>query len=205
MPVTCSFRLLRAVGWGQAVVAISGNRGKLRARSSRRWFARPTSKELEMSVLIDTGRLDLGSARRPCKRRSRARPEHTPMAARRPGNVLARLEYWQLNRDVTFLHQVSSSVSRTRTLMKYGLKGGVWQSNAVCGRAIMCPLGRAAVTGRVCQRGWPGFVHGTCSGSATPSISRLMTIGSWPLRVSTHSSGWSSRALISWCGTNGGT
>jgi hypothetical protein len=49
---------------GQAVVAISGNRGKLRARSSRRWFARPTSKELEMSVLIDTGRLDLGSARR---------------------------------------------------------------------------------------------------------------------------------------------
>ena len=85
MPVTCSFRLLRAVGWGQAVVAISANRGKLRARSSRRWFARPTSKELEMSVLIDNGRLDLGPRGGPCRRRSRARPEHTPMAARRPG------------------------------------------------------------------------------------------------------------------------
>ncbi len=53
--------------------------------------------------------------------------------------------------------------------------------------------------------GWPGSVHGTRSGSATPSMSRLMTIGSWPLRVSTQCSGSSSRALISWCGTNGGT
>lgn len=40
-------------------------------------------------------------------------------------------------------------------------------------------------------------IQGTISGSATPSMSRLTTIGSWPLRTTTHSSGSSARALIS--------
>ena len=97
MPVTCSFRLLRAVGWGQAVVAISGYRGKLRARTSRRWFARPTSKELEISVLIDTGRLDLGPRGGPASvAHGRDRSTHLWLLGD-PENVLARLEYWQLN------------------------------------------------------------------------------------------------------------
>ena len=45
----------------------------------------------------------------------------------------------------------------------------------------------------------------TSSGFSTGSISRFTTTGSWPLRISTHSSASESRALISWCGTNGGT
>ena len=80
------------------------------------------------------------------------------MAARRPENVLARLEYWQLNPDVTFLHQVSSSVSRTRTPMKYGLKGVVWQSNHVS--ALTSRRHREGVServGRVCPRHMFGF------------------------------------------------
>ena len=48
-----------------------------------------------------------------------------------------------------------------------------------------------------CQRTSSGF-------SSTFGKSRLTTTGSWPLRTRTHDSGSSSRALISWCGTNGG-
>ena len=33
------------------------------------------------------------------------------------------------------------------------------------------------------------------------SMSRFTTIGSWPLRTTTASHGWSASALISWCGT----
>jgi hypothetical protein len=75
-----------------------------------------------MSVLIDNGRLDLGPRGGPASvAHGRDRSTHLWLLGD-PENVLARLEYWQLNPDVTFLHQVSSSVSRTRTLMKYGLK-----------------------------------------------------------------------------------
>ena len=36
-------------------------------------------------------------------------------------------------------------------------------------------------------------------------MSRLTTIGSWPLRMTTHISCSSGRAFISWWGTQGGT
>ena len=54
--------------------------------------------------------------------------------------------------------------------------------------------------------GWMLSTQCTCSGlGSTFGRSRLTTTGCWPLRHSTHDSGSSSLALISWCGTNGGT
>ena len=48
--------------------------------------------------------------------------------------------------------------------------------------------------------------HSTVSGlGSMPGKSRLTTTGSWPLRTRTQDKGASSLALISWCGTKGGT
>src|SRR5262249_43317328 len=52
---------------------------------------------------------------------------------------------------------------------------------------------------------WIGSIQATCSGFSAGSMSRLTTTGSLSLRTSTHSSGSSGLALISWCGTEGGT
>ena len=53
---------------------------------------------------------------------------------------------------------------------------------------------------------WMLSTHGTFSGlGSTFGSSRLTTTGSWPLRQSTQDNGSLSLALISWCGTNGGT
>src|ERR1700730_2377643 len=50
-----------------------------------------------------------------------------------------------------------------------------------------------------------GSIHNTVSGFSTGSMSRLIATA-WPsLRTSTHSSTSSRLALISWCGTYGGT
>jgi hypothetical protein len=49
--------------------------------------------------------------------------------------------------------------------------------------------------------GWLGSIQRTSSGRSAGSMSRLTTTGSWSLRTSTHSSGSSVSALISWCGT----
>ena len=53
--------------------------------------------------------------------------------------------------------------------------------------------------------GWMLSTQKTSSGFSTTGMSRFTTTGSWPLRSSTHSSGSFSLALISWCGTKGGT
>jgi hypothetical protein len=45
----------------------------------------------------------------------------------------------------------------------------------------------------------------TSSGGSLVGISRFTTIGSCPLRTTTHSRPSSPLAFISWCGTNGGT
>ena len=54
---------------------------------------------------------------------------------------------------------------------------------------------------RVDQALWIGSIQRTSSGFSTGSMSRLTTTASWSLRTSTHSSGSSGLALISWCGT----
>src|SRR5205085_97577 len=53
--------------------------------------------------------------------------------------------------------------------------------------------------------GWILSTQCTSSGFSTTGMSRFTTTGSWPLRQSTQESGSSSFALISWCGTYGGT
>lgn len=54
--------------------------------------------------------------------------------------------------------------------------------------------------------GWMLSTQWTSSGlGSTFGRSRFTTTGSCPLRHSTHDSGSSSFALISWCGTYGGT
>jgi hypothetical protein len=54
--------------------------------------------------------------------------------------------------------------------------------------------------------GCKSSTHSTVSGlDSTFGRSRLTTTGSWPLRTSTQDNGASSLALISWCGTKGGT
>src|SRR5688500_2295385 len=52
---------------------------------------------------------------------------------------------------------------------------------------------------------WIGSIHLTASGCSTGSMSRLTTTASPLLRTRTHSRVSSREALISWCGTNGGT
>ena len=52
---------------------------------------------------------------------------------------------------------------------------------------------------------WIGSIQRTASGFSTGSMSRFTTTASLSLRTSTHSSVSSAEALISWCGTNGGT
>ena len=52
---------------------------------------------------------------------------------------------------------------------------------------------------------WIGSIQRTSSGGSTGVMWRLTTTGCWPLRHSTHSKGSSRLALISWCGTKGGT
>ncbi len=53
--------------------------------------------------------------------------------------------------------------------------------------------------------GWMLSTQCTSSGFSTTGMSRFTTTGSCPLRTSTQESGSSSFALISWCGTYGGT
>ena len=56
-----------------------------------------------------------------------------------------------------------------------------------------------------CQSGCVGSIQRTSSGGSAGSMSRF-TATAWPsLRTSTHSSTSVGLALISWCGTNGGT
>jgi hypothetical protein len=52
---------------------------------------------------------------------------------------------------------------------------------------------------------WMGSTQSTWSGFSTGSMSRLTTTASLSLRTSTHSNTSFGLALISWCGTNGGT
>ena len=60
----------------------------------------------------------------------------------------------------------------------------------------------ASAADRLIHAGWRSSTQCTCSGlGSTLGRSRLTTTGSWPLRTSTHDSGSSSLALISWCGT----
>src|SRR5262245_726505 len=55
------------------------------------------------------------------------------------------------------------------------------------------------------QLRWMGSIHFTLSGFSTGSMSRFTTTDSPSLRTRTHSSTSSALALISWCGTKGGT
>ena len=52
---------------------------------------------------------------------------------------------------------------------------------------------------------WIGSIQAMASGFSAGSMSRFTTTASLSLRTSTHSSVSSAEALISWCGTNGGT
>ena len=56
-----------------------------------------------------------------------------------------------------------------------------------------------------CQPGCVGSIQGTFSGGSAGSMSRLIATASPSLRTSTHSSVSVGLALISWCGTKGGT
>jgi hypothetical protein len=53
--------------------------------------------------------------------------------------------------------------------------------------------------------GWNGPPESPEFAGSGLSISRFTTTGSCPLLTTTASQGSSARALISWCGTNGGT
>ena len=82
------------------------------------------------------------------------------------------------------------------------------------GIGVQVPIERSehrredALHGRTLPPGqlrWIGSIHFTSSGGSTGAMSRFTTTGSCPERITTHSSGCSRLALISWCGTYGGT
>ena len=68
-----------------------------------------------------------------------------------------------------------------------------------------CPRAAPGEPAASSQPRWIGSIQGTDSGFSAGSMSRLIATASPSLRTSTHSSVWSALALISWCGTKGGT
>ena len=106
--------------------------------------------------------------------------------------------------------------------MAEGEEGPGVPGAGICDFAVSCRVGNRvfavahAVAVAMCARGrnrkrdfthptdyplWIGSIQRTCSGFSTGSMSRLTTTASLSLRTSTHSSGSSGLALISWCGT----
>src|SRR6478672_12309436 len=71
------------------------------------------------------------------------------------------------------------------------------------GRGMSGPPSTAQV--QPCGCLWIGSTQYTASGCSAGVMSRFTTTASLSLRTSTHSSGSDVLALISWCGTYGGT
>ncbi len=162
-----------------------------------------------------------------------ARPRHRQSAGARAASRCHRLdrrrfEHGERRWRLRCRSMAISGTSAAKTLPRRSSRGAM----AVCGSGLQ-PSDRTATprgvdsrherTGRASRRRFPhvrttpderqppfggckSSTHSTVSGlDSTFGRSRLTTTGSWPLRTSTQDNGASSLALISWCGTKGGT
>ncbi len=80
----------------------------------------------------------------------------------------------------------------------------LWQPLSLCAAAQLPGAPAAFVARDRRHAGWLGPIQ-VVRDSSAGAISRLTTTASWSLRTRMHSSGSSGLALISWCGTKGGT